>query len=183
MFVKAFVRLFKLPPSCFMQDIILLDKSKGANKYFRCKTHDNFWCLMNLKILIVMWQGTHLLELTTKSNVSNPSHDIHKSNETIILMVSIKARRTWCSMVLLTILDITLLQSTYMFGNITLLHYWKINFLNQIFFMKFKCGILWWYININPPSISLHLNISIITILVCANYNRVDLLNIKHLSA
>jgi len=48
--------------------------------------------------------------------------------------------------------------------------------------MKFKCGTFWWYININPPSASLHMNISIITNLVCANYNRVDWLNIEHLS-
>jgi hypothetical protein len=48
--------------------------------------------------------------------------------------------------------------------------------------MKLKCGTLWWYININPPSTSLYMNISI-TSLVCANYNRVDRLNIEHLSA
>jgi hypothetical protein len=120
--------------------------------------------------------------LITKSNVSNLSHDIHEWNETIILMASIKARRTWCSMVLLTILDVTLLQNTYLFGKITLIHYWKINFLNQIFLMKFKCCTLWWYININHPSTSLHMNTTIITSLVRANYNRVDQLNIEHLS-
>ncbi len=75
--------------------------------------------------------------------MSNPFHDIHKSNETIILMVSIKARRTWCSMVLLTILDVTLLQNTYLFGNITLLHYWKINFLNQIFLNEIQ---VWYFL-------------------------------------
>jgi len=85
-------------------------------------------------------------------------------------------------MVLLTLLDVTLLQNSYLFENITLLQYWKINILNQIFLMKFKCDILWWYININPPSTNLHMNISIIISVVCVNYNKVNWLNIEHLS-
>jgi hypothetical protein len=82
----------------------------------------------------------------------------------------------------MTIFDVTLLQNTYLFGNITLLHYWKINFLNQIFLNEIQ---VWYFLVIykyNPPSASLHMNISIITSLICANYSRVDRLNIKHLS-
>jgi hypothetical protein len=59
----------------------------------------------------------------------------------------------------------------------------KINLSNQILLMKFKSGTLWRHMNINPRSTSLQMNTSIITNLICANYNKVDQLNTKHLSA
>jgi hypothetical protein len=54
------------------------------------------------------------------------------------VLISIRARKTWCSMVLLAMLRITLLFNYNLFGNITWPHYWNISLFNQMFSIEFN---------------------------------------------